>query len=101
MKISVLLPSRGRPERLIKSVTALKDRASGNHEITYAIGCDHDDPATVRACIMLGDDVRAYVLKRRPSLGQIVNVLAEQTPADVYLSYADDIEMHEPGWDQH
>jgi len=97
----MLIPSRGRPDKLTRSVEALKRLASGNHEITYAIGCDSDDPDTIRACVMLGAGVRAYVLKRRPSLGQIVNVLAEQVPADVYCSYTDDIEMLEPGWDQH
>jgi glycosyltransferase involved in cell wall biosynthesis len=101
MKISVLIPSRGRPETLVKSVMALQRLASGNHEIIYAIGADHDDPATVSACIPLGPSVRVHVLRRRGSLGQIVNILAEQCPADVYCSYADDIEMLEPGWDQH
>lgn len=100
MRISVLIPSRGRPEKLSGSLRALQALASGNHEITYAIGCDSDDPATVRACERLGEGVRAYVLKRRGSLGQIVNILAEQTPADVYCSYADDLVMREPGWDQ-
>lgn len=101
MKISVLLPSRGRPEKLTKSIRALQNLASGNHEIVYAIGCDNDDQATIRACIELGDGIRAYVMKRRPSLGSIVNILAEQNPSDVYCSYADDVEMMEPGWDQH
>ena len=101
MKISVLIPSRGRPEQLIRSVRALQVLASGNHEISYVVGCDHDDPDTVKACIALGDGIRAYVLQRRPSLGQIVNILAEQNPAEVYCSYADDVEMLEPGWDQH
>lgn len=100
MKISVLIPSRGRPQQLIKAVTALQNLASGLHQITYAVGCDSDDPDTVRACVVLGQGVRAYVLQRRGSLGQIVNILSEQAPADVYCSYADDLEMREPGWDQ-
>ncbi len=100
MKISILLPSRGRPGKLIAAVEALRRLASGQHEITYAIGCDADDPATVQACVVLGSGIRAYVMQRRGSLGQIVNVLSEQVPADVYCGYSDDIEMLEPGWDQ-
>ena len=61
---------------------------------------DSDDPQTIAACIPLGPAVRVHVLRRRGSLGQIVNILSEQNPADVYCSYADDLVMQEPGWDQ-
>ena len=100
MKITVCLPTRGRPDKLKKSVGALMALASGNHEITYAIGIDHDDPATIDACKTM-NGVTGYVMKRRGSLGSIVNTLAEKFPADVHISFADDVEMKEPGWDQH
>jgi glycosyltransferase involved in cell wall biosynthesis len=100
VKISVLIPSRTRIDKLRNSVTALQSLASGNHEIIYAIGCDSDDPETVHSCAGFDDSVRAYVMNRRGSLGQIVNILSEKYPADVYCSWADDIEMLEPGWDQ-
>jgi len=40
------------------------------------------------------------VNERGPSLGQMVNDMVEHMPADVYMSFADDVLCLTPNWDQ-
>ena len=104
MKISVLIPSRGRPQLLQECVTSLHVRASGRHEITYAIGCDSDDHQTMAMSHVMrwahGMPVAVHCAVRRPSLGQIANDLALAYPADIYCSLCDDIVAQTAGWDE-
>jgi len=72
------------------------------HAISYAIGYDSDDPATGEAAYMLGlgePVVIPYCSERIGSLGQMVNNIAAKTPADVYCSLCDDVEILSRNWD--
>lgn len=100
--ISVLIPSRGRPERLVGMIRAMRAKESGENAARYVIGADLDDPRTISASFDLykeGLPVAPVVQPRRPSLGAIANHLAEKAPADVYVSMGDDIEVLTDGWD--
>jgi glycosyltransferase involved in cell wall biosynthesis len=46
-KITILLPTRGRPELLEKSLKSLIDRASNPEDIEIMLGLDEDDTATI------------------------------------------------------
>jgi hypothetical protein len=76
--------------------------ASGKHEITYAVGCDSDDPKTIGMAWALrveGYPVRANCAVRPGSLGSVHNATAAAFPADVYCALCDDVEILTPEWD--
>lgn len=103
MRISVLIPSRGRPEMLQEAVASLHDKASGKNEITYVIGADSDDLDTVMAAHFLrcaGIAAKTDVAERFPSLGGRVNALSLAAPADVYCSLCDDVLCLTKDWDE-
>jgi hypothetical protein len=78
-------------------------RASGKHQIVYAIGCDADDPQTVAAAYVLAlgaPTVSICCMERLGSLGEVANRLAARHPADVYCSLCDDVEILTPHWDE-
>lgn len=102
MKISVIIPSRGRAFRLWVAIGALQELASGKHQITYVIGCDEDDTETQNVCSLMRetDGETAYgVFKRMGSLGEMDNILARQVPADVYCVLGDDLQITTRDWD--
>lgn len=81
----------------------MHDLASGKHGVTYAVGCDGDDPATIAMAWAMraeGYPVRAHCLPRLPSLGQIDNALAQAYPADAYCALCDDVEVLTEAWDE-
>lgn len=103
MHIAVLIPSRGRPERLAAAIASMRAKESGAHAVRYVIGCDADDDDTIAAVLDMwrhGLPVVPSVSARQPSLGSMVNVLAAKCPADVYCALADDVEIMTKGWDQ-
>ena len=103
MRISVLMPSRNRPQMMQEAICSLHEKASGENEITYMVGCDADDLDTAGAAFVLkanGLPVRWRVAPRGPSLGGLVNRLSEQAPADVYCSLCDDVVCLTQGWDE-
>lgn len=103
MRISVLIPSRGRPVGLYDAVKSMTWRTSGEHDVRYVIGCDADDePTREMAMAMWGEGmpVVPHIAARQPSLGGLVNMLALKCPADVYCSLADDVYIATNGWDK-
>lgn len=80
---------------------SLNSLASGKHDITYGIVCDVDDPETISTCQVLRSKmpVAFSVNERGPSLGGMVNDMADNVPADVYLSLADDVLCMTKDWD--
>jgi hypothetical protein len=102
MRISVLIPSRGRPLGLALAIVALDQMASGENDIRYVIGCDADDEATITVSLDLwkcGLPIVHHIAGRQPSLGGLVNRLALKCPADVYCSLGDDVRVQTAGWD--
>lgn len=102
MKITVIIPSRGRSLQLLATVGVMRKRESGAHDVTYVIACDDDDKETQGTCqlLMAGDRVKYGVFRRSPSLGGMVNRLAKMVPGDVYCSLCDDVIIETECWDQ-
>lgn len=102
MRLSVLIPSRGRPRELSLAIAALERRASRAHDVRYVIGCDADDDQTIAMSLDLwkcGLPIVHHIAPRQPSLGGLVNRLALKAPADVYCSLGDDVRVLTTGWD--
>lgn len=103
MRISVLIPSRGRPRGLVEAVLSAHLKESGAHGVTYVIGCDAGDDETIAMALSLrqgGLPVIPRVGARQSSLGGLNNLLAERFPGDVYCTLGDDVRVLTEGWDE-
>lgn len=111
MRITVIIPSRGRPEQLfatLRRMQKLQAVDSGDqpaHQVVYMIGADADDTETIGMGKLLvtpslrGGPICMRVFARTPSLGEMVNRMALDAPADVYCSLCDDVLVLTEGWD--
>lgn len=93
--VSVLLPSRGRPDSLCRAVSSL---AYGDVEIL--VGLDEDDPTARQAedLVSAFPGVRVCVTARQPTLGELFNRLAEQADSDWLVPFPDDYTIDQPNW---
>jgi hypothetical protein len=75
------------------------------HDVKYVIGCDSDDPETIGMGRLLitpslrGGPIGMRIFERTSSLGEMVNQMALDVPADVYCSLCDDVLILTEGWD--
>ena len=102
MKISVLMASRGRAVQMVAALNSLRAQESGKHEVVYGVACDLDDQPTIGTCEILKARMPLchHVLPRSPSLGGRINLLAENMPADVYVTICDDTLCMSQDWDE-
>ena len=70
MKISILLPTRGRTDVLKKSIESLLDTVKEPNEIEFILGMDEDDPTTID-----------YV---KETLGPILQEKGVETKANIF-----------------
>jgi len=105
--VSVLLPTRGRPQALIESVTSLHETAGDgkSFEILYAVD-DDDQVPTLEAWdqIMsgLGGRHRPLIFQERhgyANLHEYVNQLATMADGRWLMLWNDDAVMQTYGWD--
>lgn len=104
MKISVLLPTRGRPALLKQSVEALWATLANSDDTTVVIGFDEDESDMGEFIDTLDWDnknceVLNFLYKRPDIMGEKYNNLARECPADLYVAWADDVQMTTHGWD--
>ncbi len=99
MIVSVCIASRGRPQFLDQCLAALIATAT-RPDTVFSVALDSDDPIlsdyTAKApppC------VRLSIAEREDSLGAKYNRACEKVPADLYVLWADDMVITDPGWD--
>jgi len=103
MRLTVVIPSRSRPFRLRDTIQTLRSLESGKHDIRYIIGVDSDDPDTLAIASIMRVSVPKVSYRcftRLGSLGQMVNIMAAENPADCYVSLCDDVVALTPHWDE-
>lgn len=93
-KVSVLLPTRKRPEKLAKSIASLRDNATGDIEILVAV--DPDDSCDADADRVLTTSER-YGYGR---LQRYYDELSFAASGEWLLVWNDDAVMETPGWDR-
>lgn len=96
-RISVLCPTRGRPEAITTLVGSALSTAAGPVELVFYVDTDDDLSAAVLD-EMAHLPVR-YVRGPRIVLSQMWNRCADVAKADVMMHCGDDIAFRTPGWD--
>lgn len=105
MLVSMLLPSRDRPEKMLKSVTKLIETSIAPEQIEICVRVDEDDPSTLAVLhklydihtnikIRVGDRMDGY-----ESLHHMYNELAEISTGTFLYLWNDDSYMKTEGWD--
>jgi len=98
--ISVLLPSRGRPESLTDSIGSLRVMADDPSRLEILVAADPDDLSTVKAAEQ--SRARYWVAPTRYGyhrLHEYMNHLASLAAGEWLLLWNDDARMLTPGWD--
>jgi len=96
MKITLALPSRGRPSGLLSVLTSMDALATGNHDITYALIVDDDDYVTLEQLEhwnksgFLPDRTLIFQGARTATVNARVNDAIGVCPADLYSQIVDD-----------
>lgn len=97
MKIDVLMASRGNAVKLMSVLTCFDQLSSGNHDITYRVVCDMDDPLTYQ---ILGKvQLKIAVHCGQGPLHKRLNEAAMESDADVITGAADDTFPLAQHWD--
>jgi len=107
--ISVLLPTRGRTDALLRSIQSLVDNSSNAQQVEYLLAFDTDDRdslewfqdnvAPIIDCagstyVSYGFEPMGYI-----RLNEYVNSLAEQAQGNWLMFWNDDAIMQTSGWD--
>lgn len=100
-KVSVMIPSRGRPELLEKSIDSLLSKAKG--EVEILVRFDEDDESRVKLNLNgNGPRVATFVGPRfgYRLLHEYYNELAKKATGDWLVLWNDDAVMETDGWDE-
>lgn len=97
IRISVLCPTRGRPEKLRTSVASLLDNADNPGQAEILLAVDPDE-----AHLEFPEPALVWAAPRRygyQSLHEYYNRLADRARGDWLMVWNDDAVMYTPGWD--
>ena len=97
--ISVLVPSRGRPELLKRSVNSLRATAD-NEGLQVVVAADGDDPDTILMAADLGVDCVVTSRFGYEGLHKYYQKAADMATGNWLLVWNDDATMLTQGWDQ-
>ena len=109
--VSVLLPTRGRTDALLRSVKSLLDLAQEPNNIEILYGIDNDDQValkylqdTISPALQDQDYNNKILIFERmgyANLNQYVNQLAKHATGRWLMFWNDDAIMQTPHWDRH
>jgi hypothetical protein len=97
--ISVLVPSRGRPDWLSRMLESLYSTATFTDRVEVVCWLDDDDKS-LSAYWRLSDWPVNYLSGPRRLLSECWNVCAEQAKGEILMHCGDDLTFNTPGWDQ-
>src|SRR5262249_26741365 len=103
MKLLVVMASRDNPKGLLAVISSAMYLASGNHEIQIRIGIDKDDTSSLvysPTIKKIYSNVEFVILERQPTLGGVVNFLAQGIEADAYIPLTDRMLIQTENWDE-
>lgn len=96
--ISILLPSRGRPENITRLYDSVKKTADDFQDIEFVIAIDVDDPADYEEVTKPMQRVRLLPTERT-TLSVYWNNCHQVAHGPIYMHCGDDIIFRTKGWD--
>lgn len=99
MTVSLVIPSRGRPDLLRQSVDAAL-ASSFLSSTRIVVGLDSDTNDKIDANLLWSSKTIVSVEDREDSLGAKYNRCQRAHEADLYVLGSDDVAMVTPGWDE-
>lgn len=100
MKIDVIIPSRGREQRLFAGIVNLHALQSGQHDVRYTVLCDLDDPQTAATAKRIRDIPVRVLESERRAVNEWENEVIAQSDADAFMPWPDDYVCLAHGWDE-
>ena len=101
MKISLLCPTRKRPEFMKELWESAYNTAFHKEEIELIFYIDSDDTKSIEMCKTLGPNVQAIVDDRgEGNLSVMWNRCYENSSADIVMHCGDDIRFRTTNWDK-
>jgi hypothetical protein len=96
--ISVLVPSRGRPDSFARTVVTAVENAAHPLHLEFVVRLDHDDPALPAYSQPEFAGVR-YLTGERCLLSDAWNECYAAASGEIVMHCGDDITFNTPGWD--
>ena len=103
MLVSVLIPTRGRPEKLKQAISSVRDTALNPQRIEFLLRVDDDDEATLGVLDTLGPDVKALIGPRGQGYLDIhhhLHAMTQQAKGRWLFVFNDDSIMMTKQWDK-
>lgn len=95
--ISILLPSRNRPENIERLWNSVKDTADNLDDIEMVVAIDNDDPQAEKYN-MIGQNIK-FIVMERTVLSIYWNKCYEAAQGPIFMHCGDDIIFRTKGWD--
>ena len=93
-KVSLLCPTRGRPERALSCLNSILSTQQNNNEILFCL--QEDDPALSK----YSSEIKSRSIISKPrSTSYYWNLLAEKSTGDLLVLMGDDVIIKTPNWD--
>jgi hypothetical protein len=96
--ISVLVPSRGRPDGLMKMIVSAAKMATHERRVEFIVRLDFDDPKLEEYFWPRLEGV-TYIQGPRELLSACWNRCYESAKGEILMHAGDDITFNTPGWD--
>lgn len=97
--ISVLVPTRGRPDGLKRLMNSLYETAAHRRFVEIVVRLDEDDPK-LQEYWHLAEHPFISIVKSRALLSECWNECAQSADGEILMHCGDDIEFLTNGWDQ-
>lgn len=100
MKLSVLLPTRGRGMQLIRAIESLCPKGIIPNGVEIIVGADDDDIETAVGLQLtaVAERMQVHIAPRAVTLGQCINRLAERATGENLMWFGDDHVMAASDW---
>jgi len=97
MKISLLHPTRSRPEKSVQTIDTWLDRTSSTAEIQLIVSVDEDDP-TLELYKQAYNEENTLLINKNRSCVDAINRAAEKSDGDILIVVSDDTDC-KVDWD--
>ena len=100
MNISLIVPTRNRPEQLRKLITSAYETASDPDNVEFCFYIDNDDTVSEEVILSFNNKNIKYMIGERYILASLWNDAFELATSDIFWHGNDDIIFRTPGWDK-